>query len=579
MIPKWYSTVLAVCLGVLTGGIAPAEGAEPSSRPELHSYAEMSKHLRLWSEAHADILQLTTLARTRENRDVWLCEIGRGMPEERSQRPAMLVVSGVEGNTLAGNEFALGFIESLCQSPAEENQTLLDTVTIYVVPCLNPDAAERYTRTPRVEQAANLTPCDQDHDGMVDEDGPDDLDGDGLITWLRVRDPKGKFMEHPGDGRILIEADSAKGEAGRWLLFQEGFDNDQDEKINEDRTGGVNLNANFPFEYPWFGEESGLHPMSEAETRGLAEFIITHPHIGLVFTFCGQGNLLKKPEAGEKSPENKPQTKIRNEDIAYYEFLGDQYREKLGIKEAVETGTAKGSFADWIYFHRGRLSLTTPPWSPGVALGLKREATDTGEDKKQDEKQEDKKEEKRGKEEKKYLEWLDQNAPDYFVPWKSVEHPDYPGQEAEVGGFAPYAKVLPPRPVFGDLKEKNIQYLLWLAGNLPRIGIHEIKAKSLGAGVFELTVKVINTGYLPTMLAHGERSGEIFPTRVEISLPREAILAGEKKTRIGPLAGSGGVEEVKYVLQGQEGQEVTVEVVSALGGSARQTVTLTGKGE
>lgn len=601
---------LAVWLGFLMGGWTAAGGADLPSRPALHSHAEMSQLLRSWSGEHADILRLASLARTREGRDVWLCEIGRGSPEERSQRPAMLVVSGVEGNTLAGNENALGFIESLCRSQAEEIQTLLNAVTIYVIPCLNPDAAERFFAAPQMEQNTNLTPFDQDHNGLVDEDGPDDLDQDGMITWVRVQDPKGKFIAHPGDGRILIEADPAKDEAGRWLYFEEGLDNDKDEKINEDRLGGINLNANFPFDYPFFGDESGLHPMSEAETRGLAEFIIAHPHIGLVFTYCGQGNLLKKPESGEKTPENKPQTKIRNEDSAFYEFLGDQYRERVGIKEAVETAAAKGTFADWMYFHRGRLSLTTPPWSPGVALALKTEATGAGEsgDKKNEKKEEineeikgnesesktvkpekaaetpapkseDKKEEKRGKEEKGYLEWLDRNAPDYFVPWKAFPHPDYPGQEAEVGGFAPYAKVLPPRSVFDGLKEKNVQYLLWLAGKLPRIGIHEFKAKPLGPGVYELTVKVINTGYLPTILAHGERTGEVFPTRVEISLPKEAILAGEKKIRIGPLAGRGGMEEVKYVVQGKDGQEVVVEVISALAGHARQSLTLTGKGE
>ncbi|HPP02634.1 MAG TPA: M14 family metallopeptidase [bacterium] len=587
-----------------------AAGAETASWPDLRTYHEVSQALRSWSVEHADILRLSSLARTREGREVWVCEIGRGTGEERRQRPAMLIVSGVEGPTLAGNEYALGFIESLCQTKGEaEVNALLDSVTIYVVPCLNPDAAERFFASPRMEQTANLNPFDQDHDGLVDEDGPDDLDGDGRITWLRVRDPKGTFTAHPEDGRILIEADSAKAEAGRWLYFREGLDNDEDEKINEDPAGGVNLNANFPFEYPQFGADAGLHPMSEPETRSLAEFIIAHPHIGLVFTFCGQGNLLKKPESGERSSGRNPQTKIRNEDAAYYEFLGEQYRERLGIAKAVETEAAKGSFADWMYFHRGRLSLSTPPWSPGIALALKKDATndvdagkdetqpakreketqekavepekvsESGDSKKVDPKKEDTKEEKRGKEEKEYLEWLDRNAPDYFVPWKSIEHPSYPGQEAEAGGFAPYAKVLPPKPFFAELKEKNIQYLLWLAGKLPRIGIDEIQVKSLGMGVYEITARIINTGYLPTMPAHGERTGEILPTRVEISLPPEAILAGEKKARIGPVAGSGGVEELHYVVQGKEGQEVTIEVISALAGNARKSVTLTGKGE
>ena len=40
-------------------------------------------------------------------------------------------------------------------------------------------------------------PEDNDRDGLVDEDDVDDLDGDGAITQMRIRDPQGRWKPHP----------------------------------------------------------------------------------------------------------------------------------------------------------------------------------------------------------------------------------------------------------------------------------------------------------------------------------------------------------------------------------------------
>ena len=47
------------------------------------------------------------------NEDVWLLEIGIGPEEERKDRPAFLLVAGIEGNDLAGSVSALAWAERL----------------------------------------------------------------------------------------------------------------------------------------------------------------------------------------------------------------------------------------------------------------------------------------------------------------------------------------------------------------------------------------------------------------------------------------------------------------------------------
>ncbi len=61
-----------------------------------------------------------------------------------------------------------------------------------VAPLLNPDAARADFTTPRCERTSNGNPLDDDLDMQVDEDGPDDLNQDGLITSMRVKDPEGE---------------------------------------------------------------------------------------------------------------------------------------------------------------------------------------------------------------------------------------------------------------------------------------------------------------------------------------------------------------------------------------------------
>ena len=150
-------------------------------------------------------------------------------------------------------------------------------------------------------------------------------------------------------------------------LFQEGRDNDHDESWNEDGKGGVNLNRNFPCNYRFFAPWSGMNPMSEPVTRKLADFVVAHPNIGIVFTFGAADNLAQTPK-GE--PAKRPPTAIHEDDLPFYRELGKAWREALGLKKELTAGSEPGTFPDWMYFHRGRLSLAARAWSPALQLEL-----------------------------------------------------------------------------------------------------------------------------------------------------------------------------------------------------------------
>src|SRR5690606_8922977 len=124
-------------------------------------------------------------------------------------------------------------------------KTLLDNHAVYILPRVNPDGAEQMFATLKSFRRTNAAKFDADNDGRVDEDGPEDLNGDGFITVMRVKDPDGEYAPLADDARLMKRADAAKGEAGGWRVYWEGTDNDHDGFINEDGPGGVDLNRNF----------------------------------------------------------------------------------------------------------------------------------------------------------------------------------------------------------------------------------------------------------------------------------------------------------------------------------------------
>ena len=93
---------------------------------------------------------------------------------------------------------------------------------------MNADGAEQMFAPVKALRRTNATPFDADNDGRTDEDGPEDLNKDGFITLMRVKDPKGPYMVSPDDPRLMKRADPSKGESGGWAIYWEGLDKDRD---------------------------------------------------------------------------------------------------------------------------------------------------------------------------------------------------------------------------------------------------------------------------------------------------------------------------------------------------------------
>jgi len=589
-----------IAMAWLGACMLPLGAARVAAATTPSGYADYATFRRQMDQlAVSPLVRMESLGRTLGGRDVLLLRIGTG---KLDSKPAVLIVGGVHGPQLLGSRLAFEIASRLVRAAETDGQgeSLLRRVTFYVIPRASPDACEAFFQTPRVERAVNLRPRDDDHDGRKDEDGPDDLNGDGWITMMRIEDPAGTYMAHPDDPRVLIKADPKRNEQGCWRLLVEGRDNDHDGELNEDPPGGVDFDRNFTFRYPYFEPAAGPHQVSEVETRAVADFAFTHPNIAAVISFGLQDNLVHpwKPDASAERRTIK--TSLLPEDAGYFDYVAEKYRELLEADEAGDAPDSPaegGSFACWAYFHFGRWSFAARGWwiprvepersasESGTADNAETEADQPAGDEHSG--AADRQEagdgphgdqEQRGAEELNALRWFKQQGIQGFVEWRPVEHPDFAGRKVEVGGLKPFLRLNPPQSQLERLAEKHYRFACWVAGLLPRLEIAETQAEALPGGVWRVRVVVVNRGYLPTASQMGETTGEPYPLQAEIELPAGArLVTGHTRVRLDRLEGSGGKAEQTWLLvvaEDKAPQQLKVRVWSPSVGQAMGRVRL-----
>lgn len=485
------------------------------------SLAQQATRLQALARNHPQHVKLQQLTKTAGGKDVWWLTLGKGMT---SSKPAIAIVGGVEGSHLLGTELAIGFAENLMKAPNRDS--ILDHTTFYVFPNMSPDAMEQYFAPLQYERNGNSRPTDEDRDGNLDEDGFEDLDKDGKITFMRVSSPVGIFKLHPDDPRVLIRADLAKGEKGQYLLYPEGIDNDKDGKFNEDGSGGVAFNRNFSFKHPSFTPGAGEYPVSENENRALLDTLFARFNVFSVVSF-GPHNNLSQPYAYNAATANA--TLIGSPllpDVRIDSTVSDLYNKIVTAKDAPRNQNSSGDFASWAYYHYGRYSFSTPGWwtpkaKPDTA---KKEKALTVDDPAAN-----------------YLRWAGrEELGEVFTPWKKIQHPDFPDTEVEVGGLHPFALINPPFRLVGGIVDAHTKFIVALSRLQPQVDLVNLKTEKLGDGLTRITVDMVNRGALATASKLGERTYWVKRVGVKLKTGNNAtVVSGRPVQTVAALEGYG----------------------------------------
>jgi hypothetical protein len=544
--------------------VLPLMPAVPvAANPALEGYADYpALKAQIDELAKSDVVTASSLGTTLGGRDVYLLTIGTGPTEKK---PAFWIVGNVHEPHVVGSELAMRLAQQLARSDAQDDpiRGLIEQYTFYIIPRPNPDGTERLWDQPWRDRAGNDRRTDDDRDFQFGEDPPNDLNGDGWITMMRVHDETGTYMAHPDDERILIQADAKKNERGQYRLYSEGADEDEDEQWNEDASDGVSVNRNFTFRYPYFEKGAGPNQVSERNSRYLADFAFDHPNISVVFVFTPEDNLMKAWKSSPSGQRQRIPTEVLSDDAPYFRFLSDRYREIHQGADAPGSARGAGSFSEWAYYHYGRWSLAARAWWPPKSSESPTDEADKREKEETDEKP-DKEADKRGGQKggKKpddddrgaddlvAIRWLDREGIDGFVDWSPIDHPDFPNQKVEVGGFKPLYRLNPPARKLDELAEKHLRFLRELASLMPSVQIHSTEIEALGGGVFRIQAEVANVGYLPTCSQMGSRSRQVNPLQIVLQLPDQVeLIQGPARQRLAPLAGNGGRSKQTWVVR------------------------------
>lgn len=305
-----------------------ALGAGRVSLDKYHSYEEVLALLRNMQSAHPDLATLLSAGKSYQGRELWVVQVTNrkvGAPEEK---PAVFIAGSLRGNEPVGTEVSLAVIDHLLSNYASDERVrqLVDSRTFYIWPLPNPDAHDATLKRPGNGQIANLRPTDEDRDGRFDEDGAEDLDGDGFIGQMKVKDEKGDFVPSRNDPRVLVPRGRRARAEVAYRLYREGVDSDGDGACNEDGPGGVLLNANFPVGWKLDTElpGSGMYPGSEPETEAMLRFLIDHPNVALLIVYQSGEGVLYRPFDSMEDKE------IPRVDREVYELFGKRYQRITG---------------------------------------------------------------------------------------------------------------------------------------------------------------------------------------------------------------------------------------------------------
>lgn len=293
----------------------------------------------------------------------------------RDKRPALLVVAGLQGHHAIGREVA----ESMVGWMAVEHAELFESHTLYVIAAANPDGIGRWDDESQARAEWGRAPevMDFDGDGRTNEDGADDLNGDGFITLMRVRvdgtdlgSRYGISATHvidAGDGRVMREPSAKDGERATHALVSEGIDNDGDGRFNEDgwggeSGGGVDFDKHWPTLWPEHMDGAGLYPLERPDARAITEWVQSRTNIVGVVVLGVHDTLSKPPASGKFGPIGEVPTGIEKDDADAYNAVSALFKDATGITKPAGDADRSGSFLQWAYSDLGVYAFGSPVW-------------------------------------------------------------------------------------------------------------------------------------------------------------------------------------------------------------------------
>lgn len=484
-----------------------------------HSADVVYYWMEKWAEKYPNLIDLYEVGYSYEGRPILQMTITNKKTGKASDKPAAFFEGNRHSGEVSSTESVMWLMKHLLDNYGKDPviTAIVDKDAVHLKPINNPDGHNLYMHTAQSNRST-VRPFDNDGDGLLDEDSPEDLDGDGMILRMRYKDTlKGNYIIDPRDttGRLMKSVPEGK---GTYKVVAEGIDNDGDGKINEDGIGGLDLHRNYAENWRpgkentsrgWTQGGSGEFPLSETETRAVFTFLLKNPNIYIVNSMDTRVPMhLRAPSTSASAdrmyPEDNKWYEYFDEigkKITSYEKAGDVYKDYNGGSPIFGHGP------DFGYWYYGAVWYGDEIWDGGK---LAKDYNGDGEIDELDK-----------------LIWDDtENGGVGFIEWKEFIHPTL--GKVEMGGWDPkfYSQNSPSAQIEKWAKNEAL-FNLEMVKHLPELAWGDVQVKMVkkyktDSTDYQVKISYKNVGKLPTAFRQADLVKIVRPDNVKVVFSKDA---------------------------------------------------------
>lgn len=572
----------------ITPGIWVAETSD--YRPDrYYRYAELTELMQRWAAEYPQLVAIESIGTSYEGREIWALTITDAATGAHDTKPAYFVDANIHADEVTGTATALWLVNHVLTHADTDPaiRRLLTHTTLYVVPAVNVDGIDpgMSGAHPFIRSSMRHYPHADQPDGLYESD----VDGDGTILTMRIKDPAGPWTPSAHDPRIMRRRRMDEFDGDFYFVVPEGEIQNWDGATIPLAPAlfGIDANRNFPADWApeWVQYGAGTYPLSEPETKALADFLMSHPNIhGSQHFHTFSGCILRPPTA-------YPTADMPMLDQNIYATLGKIGEEETGYpcigiyddfaydkKQAM-----KGGLIDWVYGQLGVIPFSTELWSLTVRAGIEvtdfirffQDRSDTVD--------------------AAMLKVIDDEVGgEGFRDWTPFEHPQL--GPVEIGGWMrTFTWTNPPGALLEEVTAPNARFVLRAAQSAPLLEVRDATVEQVGEDVFKVAATVHNVGFLPTYVTEiGRQVGVNKPVSVALQLREDgAVISGELECELGHLDGRANLDgqllwndvfavtncrRAEWVVRQAAGTSVTITAATPKAGRASIEVVLAGDG-
>lgn len=482
---------------------SPSNPKVPIAWNKYYDHGGISQICRKIAAAYPNLAKLESIGKSFKGRDMWVLTITDFTKGDPDKKPGMYIDGNIHSNEVQGAEFALYTAWYLTETFADTKfiQELLADKVFYIVPTINPDARDSYFHDANTGSSprSGLIPVDNDRDGEINEDGYDDLDGDGHIVFMRRKNPNGRMRADPTDPRRMIQV-TADEKGDYEFLGLEGKDNDGDGQVNED---GYTFEYDPNRDWGWGWQPNYIqngaykYPFSLPENRNVMNFVMKHPNIAAAQSYHNAGGMILRGPGGQEDIGT-----YNAQDVQVYDAIGKKGEELIpGYRYLVvykDLYSAYGGELDWFYGGRGIFTYSNELWTPYLMFNKDAQENSTYQ----------------------FDRFL--LFKDAFVDWHEYNHPQY--GKIEIGGFKKNFGRAHPGFLLESDAHRNMAFTIYHCYHTPKLQIDTIMERDLGDGLKEVTAVISNSRLMPT---HSSQDLKFKIERPDyITLSGATVLAG-----------------------------------------------------